>query len=156
MRLYDQFRSFGRWLNQLHPDWPIYAGRVPQDFRRPSFYLAPGPDRDRLLSGLVVESSVTWTVVYFADSRDDALATTDALTLALLDPGPGVPLYDFGSTPEAPADRYIRVEFVERVFDEDDAGLWSVTMQVRTVLRLPRAIADAPAIARVHVSEQWR
>jgi hypothetical protein len=156
MRLHDQCGSFTRCLHQLYPDWPIYVDRVPQDFRRPSFYLSAGPDRDRLLSGVVIESAVAWALVYFATSREDALATTDALCLALLDPGPGVPLYDFGVSPEAPTGRYMRVESVERVFDEDDAGLWSASMQVSTVLRLPRAAADAPAIGTVHVSEQWR
>ncbi len=156
MRLDDQFRSFARWLNQLRPDWPIYAERVPQGFQRPSLALSAGPDRDRLLTGMVIESSVTWALGYFATSREDALATTDALILALLDPGPGVPFYDYRASPEAPMGRYMRAENVERVLDEDDGGRWAVTMQVTTVLRLPRTLAEAPAIAEVHVSEQWR
>ncbi|MEW5935520.1 MAG: hypothetical protein AB1816_18225, partial [Bacillota bacterium] len=141
-----------RWLHSLYPAAPVHLGRVPQDFRRPAFFMQvarAGLDRpaaavDRWWAEIVI--------AYYAQSLDDALAVAGDL-VSRLAAGSLIPLYDYSLEPEQPTGRHLRVQGSEVGPVEQDEGDQYVA-EVRLRVAAPQAAAaaagpEAPLITAV-------
>lgn len=154
MNLANQLQSLRRTLNALYPTWPVYLERVPQGFVRPSFYVGVDRVTDQQPGPAQFESQVDWGIAYFATSHDDALSVADALSYQLLQSLQGLITYwDYSTVPETATMHFLRVVALEASLDQDETQQWNVAIRLRTVLRLPKELAQAPLIGKVYVSE---